>query len=426
MKIDIIVPNAGESISQVELARWLVANGSWVEKDQEIAEIDSDKATLSISASQAGIITILVDEGTTLEPGKIIGNINTALKPPESKPELAPSQLTDDSAKKTVSEVSMPKGNNDTEVVLHHTPNASTVVVSPQARRLLDEKAISLPDTTHIRPNKRITSKDILQAISSQVQQGTQAMPTAQSDIRTENRQKMSTLRRKLSERLVAVKNQTAMLTSFQEVDMSAVLAIRKKYQKDFLDAHGVKLGLMAFFTKAVTLATRWYPQVNGRIENDHIVLPDYVDVGIAVSTPKGLVVPVVRNAQSLTIAQIEQKIADLAQKARNNKIGIQDLSGGTISITNGGVFGSMLSTPLINPPQSAILGIHNITDRPVAIDGKVEIRPMMYIALSYDHRIIDGRESVGFLIKIKEFIEEPTKLLWDGSDPIQKLLDLQ
>jgi len=433
MNIDIVAPSVGESISQVELARWLVSDGAWIEKDQEIAEIDSDKATLSITATHAGVIKITIEEGTTLEPGKTIGYIDTTAARPETLPH---------------SEINKPASEglhspaNKTFATTSPIPDISAkneagwpipgVIISPQARRLLDQHDINLPYKAPNNDNRRITKKDILSAIAAQVSQPDTTHTATNSGIagiapnqRTENRQKMSALRRKLAERLVAVKNQTAMLTSFQEVDMSAVLEIRKKHNQAFQDKYGVKAGLMSFFTKAVTIAAQEFPQVNGRIDGDYIILHDFVDVGIAVSTAKGLVVPVVRNAQSLSIAQLELKIAELAQKARSNKISIEELTGGTISITNGGVFGSLLSTPLINPPQSAILGMHNITDRPVAIEGKVEIRPMMYIALSYDHRIIDGRESVGFLIKIKDLIENPQKLLTGGIDPIQQLLGL-
>ena len=421
MNIDIVAPSVGESISQVELARWLVADGSWIEKDQEIAEIDSDKATLSISATHAGVIKITTAEGTTLEPGKAIGYIDTSATRPETLP---PSESIKPASEVLHSSANIAATTSPIPDISAKNEEGSIpgVVISPQARRLLDQQDISLPDKGLHKDSRRITTKDILSAIAARVSQPDATPAVTNSGIvgmapnqRIENRQKMSALRRKLAERLVAVKNQTAMLTSFQEVDMSAVLEIRKKHNQAFQDKYGVKPGLMSFFTKAVTIAVQDFPQVNGRIEGDYIVLHDFVDVGIAVSTAKGLVVPVVRNAQSLSIAQLELKIAELAQKARSNKISIEELTGGTISITNGGVFGSLLSTPLINPPQSAILGMHNITDRPVAIEGKVEIRPMMYIALSYDHRIIDGRESVGFLMKIKALIESPQKLLKIG-----------
>lgn len=412
MNIDIRVPEAGESITQVELARWLVEDGSFVEKDQEIAEIDSDKATLTINAEAAGIIKIVVEEGVTTEPGKIIGHINTeAMHPGKDKDAVKTPE------KKKVEE------------------KAGGIVFSPQAKKLLEDH--NLPASwDHIHPDsRRITKKDILTAISGHFQEhnsNTQSMPATEqqstsyrSGKREEDRQKMSTLRKKVAERLVAVKNQTAMLTTFNEADMSAIINLRKRYQQAFVEKYGFKLGFMSFFVKAVTESIPFFPQVNGYIDGQYIVMPEYADVGIAVSTPKGLMVPVIRNADSLSIPQLEESINKLAEKARNNKITIEELTGGTISITNGGVFGSMLSTPIINPPQSAILGMHNIVERPVAVEGRVEIRPMMYLALSYDHRIVDGRESVSFLVKVKEMIENPVRMLFNGQEPDITLLEI-
>ncbi len=410
MATDIRVPEAGESITQVELARWLVEDGAYVEKDQEIAEIDSDKATLTINADAAGAIKIAVEEGATVEPGKIIGRIDTDAAPPESA---------------TTEESNNQNTGKDTP--------SGDVTFSPQAKKLMEERGISL-DMDAIRPDsKRITKRDILAAISAR-QAGDVDSPQILSrsltgsswgGTRGEERQKMSTLRKKVAERLVAVKNQTAMLTTFNEADMSAIINLRTKYQKGFTEKYGFKLGFMSFFVKALTESIPFFPQVNGYIDNSHIVIPDYADVGIAVSTPKGLVVPVIRNAEQKSIPELEYTINEMAEKARENKITIDELTGGTISITNGGVFGSMLSTPIINPPQSAILGMHNIIERPVAIDGKAEIRPMMYLALSYDHRIIDGKESVSFLVKIKEFIETPGKMVLQGKDPVEALLGM-
>lgn len=427
MLIDIRVPSAGESITQVELARWLVEDGTYVEKDQEIAEIDSDKATLTINAEQAGKLKITVEEGTTTEPGKIIGQIDTEAQAPEAAARAE--EKTESSAKAKEEEAAaneMPAEKQTQQ----KEPATAAFTFSPQAQKLLDELGIQNPEDD-LRPyGKRITRKDILAAIAQQVhkesgKKADAATPatTAWSGGRDEERQKMSTLRKKVAERLVAVKNQTAMLTTFNEVDMSAVLELRKKYQKSFQEKYGIKVGLMSFFAKAVTEAIPHFPQVNGRIEDNNIVIPGYVDVGIAVSTPKGLMVPVIRNAESLSVPELELKIAELAQKARDHKISIEELTGGTISITNGGVFGSMLSTPIINPPQSAILGMHNIVERPMAINGRVEIRPIMYLALSYDHRIIDGKESVGFLVKVKEMIENPERMLFGGNDPLAGLL---
>ncbi len=431
MLIDIRVPSAGESITQVELARWLVEDGTYVEKDQEIAEIDSDKATLTISAEQAGKIKITVEEGTTTEPGKIIGQIDTEAEAPESaaKAEEQPSPSAKAQDKEAPSKEEVPAAEKPAKEKTGQKEVAAAFTFSPQAQKLLDELGIQNPESD-LRPDgKRITRRDILAAIAHQYHKEGGQKPAAAAAAsswtggRDEERQKMSTLRKKVAERLVAVKNQTAMLTTFNEVDMSAVMELRNKYQKKFQEKYGIKVGLMSFFAKAITEAIPHFPQVNGRIEDNNIVIPGYVDVGIAVSTPKGLMVPVIRNAESLSVPELELKIAELAQKARDNKISIEELTGGTISITNGGVFGSMLSTPIINPPQAAILGMHNIVQRPVAINGRVEIRPVMYLALSYDHRIIDGKESVGFLVKVKEMIENPERMLFGGNDPLAGLL---
>jgi 2-oxoglutarate dehydrogenase E2 component (dihydrolipoamide succinyltransferase) len=433
MLIDIRVPSAGESITQVELARWLVEDGTYVEKDQEIAEIDSDKATLTISAGQSGKIKFMVEEGTTTEPGKIIGQIDTEAAAPEGKarPEDKPAPSAE--AKKEDSPQEKPDPEPQKEKSEKETMAAGAFTFSPQAQKLLDELGIHQPDSGLNPDGRRITRKDILAAIATQYNKETGQKPSGSANSatfswtggRNEDRQKMSTLRKKVAERLVAVKNQTAMLTTFNEVDMSAVMELRQKYQKSFQEKYGIKVGLMSFFAKALTEAIPNFPQVNGRIEDNNIVIPGYVDVGIAVSTPKGLMVPVIRNAESMSVPELELKIAELAQKARDNKISIEELTGGTISITNGGVFGSMLSTPIINPPQSAILGMHNIVERPVAVNGRVEIRPIMYVALSYDHRIVDGKESVGFLVKVKEMIENPERMLYGGNDPLASLLGL-
>lgn len=443
MTLEIRVPEAGESITQVELARWLVEDGSYIEKDQEIAEIDSDKATLTINAEAAGIIKTIVEEGTTTEPGKIIGYIDTKAqrpKEPESESLLAEPKQSETRPGDADSPGEKPgsgKAANTTSDDQNNTEakeTQSNVVISPQAKKLLEENNLPV-NWDHIHPeSRRITKKDILVAISSNFPGkssiDSEAYSTANDTTyrtgkRGENKQKMSTLRKKVAERLVAIKNQTAMLTTFNEVDMSAILKIRKKHQHAFIEKYGIKMGFMSFFVKAVTESIPFYPQVNGYIDGQYIVIPDYADVGIAVSTPKGLMVPVIRNADSLDIPQLEEYINTLAEKARSNKITIEELTGGTISITNGGVFGSMLSTPIINPPQSAILGMHNIIERPVAVNGKVEIRPMMYLALSYDHRIIDGKESVSFLVKVKEMIENPVQLLLAGKKPEETLLGL-
>jgi 2-oxoglutarate dehydrogenase E2 component (dihydrolipoamide succinyltransferase) len=462
MQIEIKVPEAGESITQVELARWLVKDGDYVEKDQEIAEIDSDKATLTINAEAAGAIRLSMEEGTTTEPGKVIATIDTDAERPAGKEQAeeqdsAEGEQASDAQEQT--EEQDPDGDEerhegkepadgqepaaDNEQAKGKKPAsdkgvaAGKVTISPQAEKLIVELGMDPAELTVDPGGKRLTRKDILAAIASKYHQGIEPAQGPVSDSgneafkgswggdRKEERKKMSTLRRKVAERLVAVKNQTAMLTTFNEVDMTAILALRKQHQDAFVKQHGFKLGFMSFFVKAVTESIPFFPEVNGYIEDGHIVIPSFADIGIAVSTPKGLMVPVVRNAESLSIPELEKTIGELAQKARDLKIGLEELSGGTFSITNGGVFGSMLSTPIINPPQSAILGMHNIQERPVAVNGKVEIRPMMYLALSYDHRVIDGKESVGFLVKIKEMIENPGRMLFAGTDPGSRLLGL-
>lgn len=453
MVIDIKVPEAGESITQVELARWLVQSGQYVEKDQEIAEIDSDKATLTINAEAGGVISIGLEEGSSTEPGAIIGTIDTSAPKPEPASDQAARSDQAEKPPATAPEPEKPggeqpdkagaAGQSDQKEAIT-TPDGEAravaahagVTITPQAKKLLDELQLDPGRYEKMLQGNRITKKDILLAIAGAAHDPKETTPkqaASMSDMaagswggsRNENRQKMSTLRRKIAERLVAVKNQTAMLTTFNEADMSAIMAVRRKYQDAFVKAYGIKLGFMSFFVKAVAESIPFYPQVNGYIEDDYIVTPEYADIGIAVSTPKGLMVPVIRQAESMTLAQLEQAIQEMANRARDNKISLEELKGGTISITNGGVFGSMLSTPIINPPQSAILGMHNIIERPVAINGEVVIRPMMYLALSYDHRIVDGRESVGFLVKVKEMIENPLKLLAGGHDPETMLLGL-
>ena len=434
--IDIRVPEAGESITQVELAKWLVEDGDYVEKDQEIAEIDSDKATLTLNADDEGVIKIIIEEGTTIEPGKVIGQIDNSVKR-EKKADADESPKQEKEEKKQdakSSEEKIEKEKPEPELKEKQegkTISAEEFTLSPQAKKLLDELEVDAENILQNPNNKRITRKDVLQAIASQVgKEKNPAQKSPESVIswegsRESERIKMTTLRRKIAERLVAVKNETAMLTTFNEVDMSAIMDIRSQYKVQFEKKHGIKPGFMSFFVKAVTSAIPLFPKVNGQIDDGHIILPDYADIGIAVSTPKGLMVPVIRDAQKKSFAEIEKEIGELAKKARENKITIEELTGGTFSITNGGVFGSMLSTPIINPPQSAILGMHNIIERPVAINGKVEIRPIMYVALSYDHRIIDGKESVSFLVALKEFLEDPASMLSPGKKPEELLLGL-
>ncbi|MES2592965.1 MAG: 2-oxoglutarate dehydrogenase complex dihydrolipoyllysine-residue succinyltransferase [Bacteroidota bacterium] len=415
--IEIKVPSPGESITEVVIARWLKKDGDYAEKDEELAEIDSDKATLTVNAEDAGTVKILAAEGDTVKVGQVICSIDTSAKGAPKK----------DSDKKTVVEEKVvaktesPKQKTETATSKSETTYASGIP-SPAAKKLIDENKVDSKKVNATGKDGRITKADVLSAMASGFDSSSAA---TWGGTRDTDRQKMSPLRKKLAQRLVAVKNETAMLTTFNEVDMSAIYALRAKYKDKFKEVHGANLGFMSFFTKAVTEGLNHFPAVNAMIDREEIVYHKYADIGIAVSAPKGLVVPVVRNAEQMSLAQIETAIKNLALKARDNKITLDDMSGGTFTITNGGVFGSMMSTPIINPPQSAILGMHNVVERPVAINGQVVIRPMMYVALSYDHRIIDGRESVGFLVKVKEMLENPTKMLFGGKDPNEIVLGL-
>lgn len=405
MEIEIKVPSPGESITEVQLVNWIVKDGAYVEKDSDIAEIDSDKATLTVSAEQSGVLKIIVHAGETVKVGSVIGKIDASANAPVQKEEKTVAEKPAEVKAEQVKETPVEK--------------SEKVHVTPLARQIMKEKNLSEND---VLGKLRITKQDVLNAEKSESVE----IPLKKKEItRNTERKKMSTLRLKLAERLVAVKNQTAMLTTFNEVDMSAILALKKQYNESFKEKHGVGIGFMSFFTKAVTIALEQFPQVNAMIDGDELVFHNYADIGIAVSAPKGLVVPVIRNAEALSLAQIELKIKELAGKARENKITLDEMTGGTFSITNGGVFGSMMSTPILNPPQSAILGMHNIIERPVARNGQVVIAPMMYIALSYDHRVIDGRESVSFLVKVKELLENPVKMLFDGADPNAQLLGI-
>ena len=395
MILDMKVPSPGESITEVEIAQWLVADGDYVEKDQEIAEIDSDKATLALPAEEAGVIKLLVGDGETVQVGQVVCQIDTsgrgearAAAPKAAAPEPGPA----------------PK--KEEKPVAAAAATYATGAPSPAAKKLMDESGVKLDKGTG--RDGRITKEDVVNAVAAKGSNTTGS--------RAEERQKMSMLRRKLAARLVAVKNETAMLTTFNEVDMKPIFDLRKQYQDRFVAKHGFKLGFMSFFTLAVVRALKMYPQVNAMIDGQEIVLHDFQDISIAVSGPKGLMVPVLRNAENMSFAGVEREIARLANKVREGSISVDEMTGGTFTITNGGVFGSMLSTPIINPPQSAILGMHNIVERPVAIDGAVTIRPIMYLALSYDHRIIDGRESVGSLVAIKEALENPLEHLMGGN----------
>jgi len=410
--LEIKIPSPGESISEVEIANWFVADGDIVEKEQEIAEIESDKATLTLVADEGGKISIMAQEGETIAVGAIACTINTSFA--GEAPSQAPSpEVKEEKPKEVKTEAASPVQTSEA---------FKDVKISPVAKKLMDENHLSVDDV--IAGLQRLSKKDIEQVVANKSEMPA-AIAQEQPVTRDIDRKKMSNLRKKLSARLVSVKNETAMLTTFNEVDMSAVMQLRKKYQKQFVETHDIKLGFMSFFTKAVSIALKAHPAVNSMMDGDEIITPNYMDVAMAVQTPKGLMVPVIRDTQNLGLADIERELMRLANKARTGKISLDEMTGGTFTITNGGVFGSLLSTPIINPPQSGILGMHNIVERPVAVNGKVEIRPMMYIALSYDHRVIDGKDSVGFLVKIKELIENPHKIWFDGKDPDSMLLGL-
>ena len=398
------VPSPGESITEVEIAKWLVSDGDYVEKDQAIAEVDSDKATLELPAEISGSITLKAEEGDAVEVGQVVCLIDTeaerkAVQSTSSTPFVENDPPTTSAAFAPVVKTNYAAGS-----------------ASPAAKKIITEKGLDLNSLVGTGRNGRITKEDAVNAVPSMG-----SAPTWSK--RGEKREKLSMLRRKVAERLVAVKNETAMLTTFNEADMAPIFALRKKYKENFTEKHGVGLGFMSFFTKAVVRALQMYPDVNSMIDGDYKIAFDYCDISVAVSGPKGLMVPVVRSAENLSFKEIEQEIKRLAIRAREGLITVDDMTGGTFTISNGGVFGSMLSTPIINPPQSAILGMHNIIERPVAFKGKVEIRPMMYLALSYDHRIIDGKESVGFLVAIKEALESPEEFLLDND--IKKALEL-
>ena len=406
MILEMKVPSPGESISEVEIAEWLVKDGDYVEKDQTIAEVDSDKATLDLPAEESGVITLKAKEGDAVEVGAVVCLIDTKAKPSsETVPEKPKIIETKEPINKNVDH----KEKDDNSSFAAGTP-------SPAAAKILSEKNISLTNVSGSGKGGRITKDDALKALPKV------DLKEIVRDRKVDNK-KLSMLRRKVAQRLVAVKNQTAMLTTFNEVNMSPILEIRKKYKEEFKSKHEVGLGFMSFFTRAVVTALKDFPDVNSMIDGDQQVKYDFCDISIAVSGPKGLMVPVVRDAQNLSFSQIENEIKRLAIRARDGEITVDEMTGGTFTITNGGVFGSMLSTPIINPPQSAILGMHNIVERPVAVNGKVEIHPIMYLALSYDHRIIDGKESVSFLVKVKECLENPIEQLMNRD--VKKALGL-
>ncbi len=396
------VPSPGESITEVEIATWLVEDGDYVEKDQAIAEVDSDKATLELPAEVSGTITLKAEEGDAVDVGAVVCLIDTSAEKPEGG-EAPKAEVKEEAPKAEVKSAPV------------QTETYATGTASPAAKKILAEKGMDAASVNGTGKDGRVTKDDAIKAVPS--------MGTPTGGNRGTSRSKMSMLRRKVAERLVEAKNTTAMLTTFNEVDMSPIFALRKEYKETFKAKHGVSLGFMSFFTLAIVRALKMYPAVNSMIDGKEMLSYDFCDISIAVSGPKGLMVPVIRNAENLSFRGVESEVKRLALRARDGQITVDEMTGGTFTITNGGVFGSMLSTPIINPPQSGILGMHNIVERPVAIDGKVEIRPIMYVALSYDHRIIDGKESVGFLVAVKEALENPVEILMNND--VKKALEL-
>ena len=430
MALEMKVPSPGESISEVEIAEWLVKDGDYVEKDQAVAEVDSDKATLELPAEASGIITFKAQEGDVVQVGDVVCLIDTdAVKPSagDDKKEKPKSEDSSEDKKETPKkeEISALKETKEEIPVSKETKEETssfqktyaTGTPSPAAKKTLDEKGIDPKEVKGTGRDGRITKEDAINA------EARHSMGSPGVGKRSETRSKMSMLRRKVAERLVSVKNETAMLTTFNEVNMQPIFDLRTQYKEKFKETHGVSLGFMSFFTLAVVRALDKFPSVNSMVDGKEMITYDYKDISVAVSGPKGLMVPVMRNVENLGFRGVEQEVKRLATRARDGKITVDEMTGGTFTISNGGVFGSMLSTPIINPPQSGILGMHNIVERPVAIDGRVEIRPIMYVALSYDHRIIDGRESVGFLVAIKEALEDPKELLMNGN--VERALEL-
>ncbi len=402
------VPSPGESITEVEIARWLVKTGDYVTKDQAIAEVDSDKATLELPAEAAGVITLQAEEGEAVKVGQVVCLIDTAAQAPTSKAQAAASQMASaPKAETPASPAEIPAAKP--QATVQQVPNTKVQEPSPAARKILAEREIPIQAVKGTGKDGRITKNDALSASKP-------SMGTPTGGVRKEVRTKMSMLRRKVAERLVSAKNETAMLTTFNEVDMSAIYALRAQYKDAFKERHNVSLGFMSFFTLAVVRALKLVPDVNSMIDGQEKISYEYYDISIAVSGPKGLMVPVIRNAENLSFRGVEAEVKRLATRARDGQITVDEMTGGTFTITNGGVFGSMLSTPIINPPQSGILGMHNIVDRPIVRNGQIVIAPVMYVALSYDHRIIDGRESVGFLVAVKEALENPVELLMNGN----------
>jgi len=438
MALEIKIPSPGESISEVELTSWFVEDGALVNKNQELGEIESEKATLPLIATEAGKVKILAKEGETLQVGAVVATIDTSVEVPDA-PEESPADSSGPEETKEKEEMAAAakearsgadqktsdsageKPDPGSKAKSESRADPEAVKTTPVAKQMMEKEGLSVDDI--IGGLRKITASDVKQIMAMGTSPG--IANSQEKASREEERKKVSQLRKKISERLVAVKNETAMLTTFNEVDMSAIMAIRKQYQEQFVEKHGIKIGFMSFFTKAVTEALKQFPLVNSYLDGGEVVSPKYCDVGIAVQTEKGLMVPVIRNAEILSLADIEKSIADLANRARQARLSIEEMSGGTFTISNGGIYGSMLSTPILNPPQSAILGMHNILERPVAINGKVEIRPMMYLALSYDHRVIDGKDSVSFLLTVKELLEEPARLIFGNQSPEQFLLGI-
>ena len=439
-KIEIKVPTVGESVTEVTLSSWLVEDGDYVKLDQPLAEFESDKATFEMPSEVAGVITRVAKEGDDIKIGGLVAYIDTDAAAPEKSAVVSPQSTVDSPQKKEevkVEEKAEAKVNEEENLksqISNLKSNYATGTPSPSAKKILDEKGIDAKDVQGTGVDGRITKEDAQksqivsrESLEKEVKEKTVSQPIEKVSgdfSRNERTEKMTRMRKTISRRLVAVKNETAMLTTFNEIDMTRIHQIREQYKKPFEEKNGVGLGFMSFFTKACAIALQKFPAINAYIDEENIIYHDFVDISIAVSTPKGLVVPVVRNAESLTFAEIEKEVKRLALLGRDGNLTMEDMEGGTFTITNGGVFGSLLSTPIINAPQSAILGMHKIQDRPMAINGKVEIRPMMYLALSYDHRIVDGKESVGFLVMVKDMLENPEKMLY-GTDPVKALLKI-
>ena len=439
-KIEIKVPTVGESVTEVTLSSWLVEDGDYVKLDQPLAEFESDKATFEMPSEVAGVITRVAKEGDDIKIGGLVAYIDTDAAAPEKSAVVSPQSTVDSPQKKEevkVEEKAEAKVNEEENLksqISNLKSNYASGTPSPSAKKILDEKGIDVKDVQGTGVDGRITKEDAQksqivsrESLEKEVKEKTVSQPIEKVSgdfSRNERTEKMTRMRKTISRRLVAVKNETAMLTTFNEIDMTRIHQIREQYKKPFEEKNGVGLGFMSFFTKACAIALQKFPAINAYIDDENIIYHDFVDISIAVSTPKGLVVPVIRNAESLSFAGVEKEVKRLALLGRDGLLSIQDMEGGTFTITNGGVFGSLLSTPIINQPQSAILGMHKIQDRPMAINGKVEIKPMMYLALSYDHRIVDGKESVGFLVMVKDFLENPEKMLY-GTDPVKALLEL-